>query len=511
MRSGTAVVRRRVSLYPAAASIVNDYYVRMKKILCFQLLLFPALFLFWYYWAPDYLWWVESKAFFVATPDYFTINFPLPGRIGEVAANYLAQFYKSRVYGALLQAGFAMVVLGAADVVAYRIFREKKALWLAFIPVCLFWMFQPGRMALTYAVYWCFWSLAAALAVSLIPRLRLPAGKAARRFCFRSPAVVYLLPLLLLVGAFYFIVTKKEYNEQNLFCRLEHWAELRQWERIDRALPPGQTGIGSDARLLRYALLAVSEKQQLPDRLFQYPVGAPDCFFFERIDVAFCRDFNSVFFSCLGIMNEAIHQAFQGAILEKPGMTFLNFRRMIDWNIRIGNYRAARKYLDILARSSYHMNWVKNRRERLADLSVRHPETDGADDEEKAFFVGVHPFLSDMARVVDRNPENQRAVHYLLCGILITKNLNQFAQVFSICYPHFSSQRIPRHYEEALAMYSQKDPQVLARYPVSKERIGEFNDFCRLLQGGKMYEGLLQTRYGNTFWYYFNFRNAGGK
>lgn len=477
----------------------------MKKILGFQLLLFPVLFLFWYFWSPDYLWWVESKAFFVATPDYFTINFPLPGHIGEVVANYLAQFYKSRVYGALLQAGFAMVVLGSADVAAYRITREKRALWLAFIPVALFWMFQPGRVTLAYSVYWCFGSLAAALVASLVPRLRLPQGKAARWFCFRAPVFTYVMPLLLLGGAFYFILTKKEYEEQNLFSRLEHWAELRQWDRIDQALPPAK--IGTDARLLRYGLLALSEKQQLPERLFQYPVNAPDCFFFERVDVAFCRDFNSVFFNCLDITNEAIHNAFQGGILEEPGMTFLNFRRMTDWHIKIGNYRAAQKYLDILARSSFHRNWVKNRRERLAELTVRHPEPEGMGDEAKAFFIGAHPFLSDMARVVDRNPENQRALHYLLCGILITKNLDQFAQVFSICYPHFSSRRIPRYYEEALLMYSQKDPEVLSRYPVSKERIGEFNDFCLLLQKGKMYQGLLQTRYGKTYWYYFNFRN----
>ena len=114
------------------------------------------------------------------------------------------------------------------------------------------------------------------------------------------------------------------------------------------------------------------------------------------------------------------------------------------------------------------------------------------------FFIGAHPFLSDMARMVDRYPENRKAVDYLLCGLLISKDVDKFYKVFSLLYKPFSV-KLPRYYEEALLVLATQHPDILRRYPVGQEVVKDFNSFHALLKGGTMNQKMLEINYRDSF------------
>lgn len=85
-----------------------------------------------------------------------------------------------------------------------------------------------------------------------------------------------------------------------------------------------------NSSLLRWTLLALSEKGQLPERMFAYGVTEPACFFYERVDKQFCRNFNMQFFRALELDNELLHNAFQAGILSPYGNSFRSMRVIVD-------------------------------------------------------------------------------------------------------------------------------------------------------------------------------------
>lgn len=472
----------------------------MKKILIPQLLLLPVVYLSWYLLYPEHIQWTEARTFFAWTPDYFTLEHSLPGDLPAIAAAFIAQFYKWRMWGSLIQTGFTLTVLLSADLILYRLTKEKNALWMAFIPACLFWYFQIGQDSLVYSVAWSTASILAAGASLLIPRT--VRWNVSRITCFRKPVYGYLFAVLIPGSTFYFgYFAHAAHRQQEMAYQAEHWAIAHKWEQIEKEITPER--IGRDLHTLNILLLALSETGQLPEKLFHYPLSASDNFCFERNSNPACCRFNSLFFDCLGIPNEAIHQTFQASIQSEKGMTFLGLRLLTDWYLKTRNFPVAEKYMEILGYSTCHSKWLDSRKRLLSSLK-NSKETLKT---ENPFFIGARSFLTDMARLVDLDPQNEKAFHYLLCSLLISKDLDKFGQIFPSYYQNTQKKVLPRHYEEALVMLSSAYPEFLSKYPVRKECIGAYKDFCKLAGEGSLSELMLRNKYGNTLWYYVRFRN----
>ena len=100
--------------------------------------------------------------------------------------------------------------------------------------------------------------------------------------------------------------------------------------------------------MLRWSLLALAEKGQLPERMFAYGVTEPACFFYERVDKQFCRNFNMQFFRALELDNELLHNAFQAGILSPYGNSFRSMRAIVDACVHQGSNRMLAKYVEVM-------------------------------------------------------------------------------------------------------------------------------------------------------------------
>lgn len=481
----------------------------MKKIVLFQMSITSMVLFVWAYcFKGDYLWWLEGNSFFTTTPDFVKLQLSLPGELPQYVASFLAQFYKWPVCGALIQVGFAWLVLLAGYTICYRLFRNKGMLWLAFIPVALFVAGQYDDLTLERSVLWSSISVVLALLVWAITWKLQTAPRFVGRF-WCAPFFSYVVPCLLLGSSIYMLFDQPKLEARDSVIRLERLASRGAWDTVLQEVTPG---VAKQSPVkLRFALLALSEKRLLPEALFRYQVTAPGDFLFERQSEQLCCNFNALFYDCLGFPNEAIHQSFEAGMRGTNGMTFRSMRSLTDAFMRERNLLMVAKYLEVMRHTTCHKLWVKSRSEYLAHLEKENkkPSENQIKHEAAAapFFIGAHPFLSDMARVIDRYPDNQKAVDYLLCGLLVTKDLAKFIQIFQYCYDRSGEQQLtawPRYYEEALVMCAQQQPGLLQKYPVRQECRQRFQEFAALLQQEKRQE--LELRFGDTFWCHYYFR-----
>lgn len=175
-------------------------------------------------------------------------------------------------------------------------------------------------------------------------------------------------------------------------------------------------------------------------------------------------------------------------------------RAIVDACVHQGRNRMLAKYVEVMKHTSCHTKQAQLLGEYLALAGVEDKINSGKNT--SPFFIGAHPFLSDMARMVDRYPENRKAVDYLLCGLLISKDVDKFYKVFSLLYKPFSV-KLPRYYEEALLVLATQHPDILRRYPVGQEVVKDFNSFHALLKGGTMNQKMLEINYRDSFWLFY--------
>ena len=113
-----------------------------------------------------------------------------------------------------------------------------------------------------------------------------------------------------------------------------------------------------------------------------------------------------------------------------------------------------------------------------------------------------------MARVLDAGRSPEMTLDYILCGLLLNKDLNKFCQLFTHFYPKNGSRKIPKAYEEAILTAVAAGNQDFSGYTISPDRRKAFADYNALLRhAGKNRKGAAETMkdFKDTWWYYCHF------
>lgn len=461
-----------------------------KTLLLHSALLLPAVFLFWIAAYPETMRWMEGMSFFSTLPDFLRLQVRYPSGALKYAGAFLLQFYHSPILGALLQTLFAWVVLACADVAVWRLGRGRMT-WAAFVPVAVFVALQGGYRDLEGSLAWCLCSAAVAVAVCLLVR-RKDVGHVG------SGAMRIVLPCLLLAAGMAASLGHREYRVRERIHRVERMAEQGLWADILETVTPEVSA--EDPVRRRYALLALTETGRLAEEAFRYGItGADDMFFAGSTDVVGCN-FNALLAENLGLDNEAVHQLFQLNCLSTFGCSFRSVRRITDAFLRQGEAATAEKYLRVLMHSSCHGSWVRSRMGELSRIISEPVET--ADDAVLTCARNDRPLLTDMACLFHARPDNRECGDMLLCGLLASRDLDGFAELFpSVAgrvYP--PSQPLPRHYEEALLLLSRRNPEILNMYPVNSLRAKEFGRFVELMDSDRRAQAC--AMYPDSFWAY---------
>lgn len=418
----------------------------------------------------------EYNGLFLLTPDYFRQVFRDPLPVSRLIGSFLVQFYRFSIYAPLI---FAAILTGIF-LLLRAILRTLglEADLPAAAGACTAWYFSALAD-----------SPATGIAILLGLCILLPVSRLLRP---KTRKKLHPLPdiaaSLLVIGACTLLLclSGKVRDKENL-ARLEHGAAYGDWDLILRTATPEETL--ELPHELPYALLALARQGRLGDRMFSYPVQGPEDFLDEGEETFEAYLLRSVLYESLGCANESIHQLYQSTTYLPFNTSFLTLRRLIQAYCATGEYALARKYCEILSRSTLHGQYIRFFDETLEKGTAREPDP----PEHSAVEPLVSTSLSyNIARIEAAGIHSPISSHVFLCLLLAEPDLDLFVKALE--NSGTPRERLPVHYQEALVLAGADSGLV------SDEIRSRYASFMSDLVS--LRPDQVRARYGNTFWYY---------
>ena len=171
----------------------------------------------------------------------------------------------------------------------------------------------------------------------------------------------------------------------------------RDWNAVLAALPPSRP----TSDLMSFAMLALQQKGQLCDRMFEYPVKTmSDLDYFGTDDIV-GSFFEAMLAENLGLQNEAVHRIFQMNCSCPYGNSFLGLNLLVRNNLALGNMAMVRKYAEVLSLSPRFKGEAR-RLLALCDKAASEASAQPTNAAQPGAYVP--PASSADAPVVDHNP-----------------------------------------------------------------------------------------------------------
>ncbi len=182
-------------------------------------------------------------------------------------------------------------------------------------------------------------------------------------------------------------------------------------------------------------------------------------------------------------------------------------RRLAEIAVVTGDYAVASKYLDILSRTRNHREWARdlqesiNRDEIPEQYLIWRSRTVPNDH-----FFGQGDIRSSLKIIAQESPYNRTAIDYLLCSLLLDKNLNSFIDYYDRYYLNALDRivRVPDLYQEALMVNVNSDESLRAtveKYHISQEVVEKFMNLMAARARSENGEVLTEESVG-TYWNY---------
>ena len=245
-----------------------------------------------------------------------------------------------------------------------------------------------------------------------------------------------------------------EMNQEEQVCSYVLLADEKKWDELLQTL--GKDGNLNTPLGMRYALLAESALGRLPQKLFTYPIRSAEKLLFRGDRSPLMCQFNRQFYENLGIYDEAFHQAMEYGTHQQDGCCLASLRQLTDYALEQGDWQVAEKYLAILDEAWLQGGFVEQRRARLLGVKEQAQKAEAENDSlamvplRGESFVGLYPLRSELVRLAYYHEgDDQKTVDYLLCVILLEKNLQTFYSVLTQ-FPNYQGRALPQAYQEAL-------------------------------------------------------------
>lgn len=216
---------------------------------------------------------------------------------------------------------------------------------------------------------------------------------------------------------------------------------------------------------------------------------------------------NEVFY-LIGDMNRTQHSAMLGNTFSPWQRSSRMMRRLAEINLVTGDSAAATKYLRILSKTMFHQkwaekqlnmlqsgkadNWLTNKRRQIADADMLRKSND---------------YLPSLKFMAEQRPDNTLAVDYLLCYLLLNKDLKQFRENYDRFYLN-DNRKAPKVYAEALLAQlvasgaSQED---VMKYHIDAKTIKQFADYTNEYDKSSGNINALNSKFSRTYWFYYHF------
>lgn len=452
-----------------------------------SVLLGIGVFLFWYIGYPHALSYQEQYQLFLWTGDYFWERVRVPGGLADWLGEFIVQFYYVEWLGALLLAVlFVMIQRLTACLL------PKAWFLLSLLPVALLWWlmgdinvllslpvavaialgmacirlsksFSWADLVMLPILYWLIGPIAwLYVAIRLVQRGWKQVWAVGWLLVVQGAAYLWLLPQWPLpqvaMGLNYYRIPLKTpewkgYDKEMFeLIQQDYWVRNERWDDIVKRAQEVTVRTPFWSNCVN---LALSQKRQLADRMFDFYQSGEDALVMPRV-----RDLTSMLPSAeafwrLGFINSAQRYMFdtQESILNGR-LSGRCTKRIAECMIVNGHYKTAAKQLDILKKSLFYREWAKEAESLLNDEAQinAHPVYGKLRKiRYKEDFLFSYPEMEKMMGLLFmNNPENKMALDYFMGQLLLKGEMQQFQQYMGWAQQYGGYRMMPLGYQDAM-------------------------------------------------------------
>lgn len=487
----------------------------------------------------------EQTLLFTYTTEQLTDYFKYPAVLACLGGDFLTQFFHYNGIGAAIVA----VMMAISGLLTYAVCRKWTNDWMAMGAAILVftweslrfctisyplsstvsligalslfllsdkmkgkWNFTIGSLCGIVLSYWlfgygmfifAFLSLLSALtrnknyigaSLMLLISLSLPAIAANKYLMMPSQAYTY--PSTAWWG-------KPDFDtERVLGLNTEDYFE--NWSKINELV---HSGTPASSVSVCYNL-ANAMQGKLPDKLMDYYQPAALGLFMpisEESTYLSTQLAGEVWFR-LGDMTMAEHAAMLSMIFSPQNKSVRMVQRLAEINLINGDEAAARKYLYLLSKTLVYKQWAEDRMpgKESAEVKTWLKTKRSFLPEKDTLRLSSTDVAKSLHLLLEANPSNQMALDYLLCFDLLMKDVPAFIKDYERFY-----QGVPnRLYAEALLIHlfqKRATSDEIKATGMNPAIIKEFNEYNSLHQQYQGNPSALQSKFGRTYWFYFQF------
>ena len=441
-----------------------------------------AFFLFCY---PYHFFYQEQNQVFLLTWSYVASYGERNGWLARLAGDFLTQFYYYLYLGPVILT-LCLLVMGdlLRRILQLIGLRRNPATWLAIIGMTIegiFFLRAEYRLSsLIGIIGW----LAGAWMVAWLVRkkrllglLALPVACVACWWCFSTPQLGK-------IGKPDFIL-EKNFAVDNEY----YWGHYNQVEQLVE-----QSAYRTDIMMFFYNLVQ-AQKGQLPDKLLKYSPHELGTFYQIGPETPrlIINNMNELYWA-LGDMTFTERAALMNSVFSQDNRNARMMKRLAECNLVSGDIEAANKYLGILDHTLAYRHWAANMRQNHGVLLEEKRQMRNQKDT-LMLNDNAHNI---MTQLLDSNPKNTVALDYMLCSLLLLRDIEGFKRDYDRYCMSQQPEQVKPLYQQALCIWlagTQAPPDEWSRYIKSPEVMQRFADYNR--QRGS-------SRFKDTYWYYFD-------
>ena len=291
--------------------------------------------------------------------------------------------------------------------------------------------------------------------------------------------------------------------------KLDYFARTEQWDKTIEECKGKLTNF----LYMCHLNMALANKGELSDKMFNFDQRGPQGLLVQWNKSETISCMLSDIYITMGATASSQEMAFEGYVSAMEDGNPRMLKRLVQTNLIYGTYPVAEKYISILEKTYAYRDWAQSQRKYLYNDEV--VESDPIlgtrrrmlpDRNSLAMIKGL---AGDLALFLEKGPANSAALQYLGAMYLLAKDLEGFKALVEKYYGTEFLPVLPVHFQEAVIVMSEKEPDYWKRFNVSETIVARFTDYKKQVlanRNNSAIAGLLNRSYGNTYWFYFMFK-----
>lgn len=320
---------------------------------------------------------------------------------------------------------------------------------------------------------------------------------------------IYGIQGLLLAVLLYWGIPQYSDTKSLRLKELDYYARTGQWDRIIAT----SRGNIKNYLYLCHLNMALAQRGELADRMFAFDQRGPKGLIVEWNKSENISSLLSDIHFTTGATAAAQQMAFEGYVSTPNDGNPRLLQRLVQTNLIYGAYPVAEKYISLLEKTWGYKAWATRQRRFLhneqaiaADpvLGTRRrmlPETDAP--------ALLHGLSADLETIARQAGAPSAALQYLGASMLLAKDLQAFQALVEKYYGSALLPVLPRHFQEAVIVLSEKTPDYWKRFAVPQETVRRFAAYKQQVLAQRQNPRLAHSLYpafGNTYWFYYMFK-----